>query len=106
MRLERKVQERFMAQIKGGDRTGEKIISARRRFLNQMQNRALKPLAGSICPDIDFEDRRQSVEDRTAEVWIASHKTAHKSRGFAATSYSQRSQIAIHQLLHDLRAEF
>jgi hypothetical protein len=76
--------------------------SARRRFLNQMQNGALKPLAGSICPDIDLEDGRQSVEDGTAEVWIASHEPAHKSRGFAPTSDSQRSQVAILQLLHDL----
>jgi hypothetical protein len=58
-------------------------------------------LAGSIRPDIDLEDSGQSVENGAAEVWIASHEPAHKSRGFASTSDSQRSQIAI-QLNCDL----
>src|SRR5262245_47734687 len=40
------------------------------RLFEQVQNRLLEPLPGSIASDVDLQDRRQAVENWTREQWI------------------------------------
>ena len=51
-------------------------------------------MSRGIRPDVHLEDRRQSVEDRAAEVRLARHVPAHEPGDGTAAAGAQRAQIA------------
>src|SRR5262249_14709173 len=64
----------------------------------QMKQRVLQPLARSVSPQVNFEGRWETLQNRAAQKWIANHKPANETRDFTATAGLHRAEIASLQL--------
>src|SRR5215470_20172229 len=59
-----------------------------------MQDGGLQPVPGRIRPHVDFEDRRQPVEDRATEMRVAHHVTADEARYGPAAARTKGTEVA------------
>src|SRR5215510_11438380 len=72
-------------------------------FLDQMKNRVLQPMSGTVCAKIDLESWRKALKNRPAKQRITYHVTAHETADVATSSGMHRIQVSSLDFRYDRR---
>src|SRR5690242_10507964 len=71
-----------------------------------MKQRRLEPSARFVSPQVNFECRWKTLQNRATQKRIANHKAANETRDFTAAASLHRTEIACLQLCDHRRRQF